>query len=299
MSEPTVDRTVLFADIAGSTRLYDEHGDELTQRILSDCLDLMERTVREGKGTVKRRIGDEILCTFLNPNDAALAAMQLQSVVSDGHVRGTFPVPIRIRIGFEHGPIIDAPDALYGNVVHSAARVAALAKARQILTTAGTAAMFMPALRSFSRYFDRIVLKGLRGEQEIHEIVWDISEATVPGQHASKARTGDPVAVELSYAGQVIRADSERPRVELGRDAACDLAVRGSAVSKLHARILWSRGGIELEDISTNGTFLEQEGEPQRRLHHERCELQGEGVLRLGDARDAEAGALIRFRCVP
>jgi len=83
-ADAAVERTVLFADIAGSTRLYDQYGDAATKQILSDCLDLMERIVRERKGRVARRIGDEILCTFPDANDAAFAAMQMQSRVSEG-----------------------------------------------------------------------------------------------------------------------------------------------------------------------------------------------------------------------
>ncbi|MHC4449208.1 MAG: FHA domain-containing protein [Planctomycetota bacterium] len=300
MTDGQVERTVLFADIAGSTRLYGEHGDAKTKFILGECLDLMEGIVREGKGTVKRRIGDEILCTFATPSDAALASMRLQSLVSDGHASGIFPTPMRIRIGFEHGPIIDAPEALYGNVVHTAARVAALAKSRQVLTTGATAALLIPALRSFARFVDRAVLKGQSGEQEIHEIVWNVQEATVAGRHTSKPPTEEqptPMIVELSYEGRVFRADADRPRLEIGRDPTCDVLVSGSAVSKLHARILWSRGGIEVEDVSTNGSFLERDGATPRGLRHERVPLQGEGVLRLGDSEYPECCAVVAFRC--
>lgn len=300
MTDDQVERTVLFADIAGSTRLYGEHGDAKTKFILGQCLDLMEGVVREGKGAVKRRIGDEILCTFATPSDAALASMRLQSLVSEGHESGVFPIPMRIRIGFEHGPIIDAPEALYGNVVHTAARVAAMAKSRQVLTTGATAALLDRSLQSFARFVERAVLKGQSGEQEIHEIVWNVQETTVAGRHTSKPPVDDqptPMVVELSYEGRLFRADADRPRLEIGRDPTCDVLVSGSAVSKLHARILWSRGGIQIEDVSTNGSFLEQEGAPPRGLRHERVSLHGEGVLRLGDSEYPECCAVVVYRC--
>jgi len=295
-----VEKTVLFADIAGSTRLYGRFGDDATQRLLSDCLDLMESIVREHKGQVARRIGDEILCTFARADDAAMAAMALQSRVSDGDVNGLFPTPMRIRVGFEHGAIIEAPDALYGNVVHTAARVASLAKAGQILTSAATIPHLGPALQCFTRYVDSVVLKGQSGEQEIHEIVWNVQQATVarrPGK-APPARPAVSTAfVDLEYAGHVCRADESQPRLELGRDHSCDLRVSGEAVSKLHARVLWDRNGAQIEDVSTNGTFIVQADASTTELHHTRAPLRGEGILHLGDAQDFARGAAIRFRC--
>jgi hypothetical protein len=207
---------------------------------------------------------------------------------------------MRIRVGFEHGEIIEAPDALYGNVVHTAARVASIAKAGQIVTTAATLAHLGPALRCFTRYLDSVVLKGQSGEQEIHELKWSMQNATVAGRREpepparSTARTA---RIELEYGGQVVRVDADQPRIEIGRDPSCDLQVTGEAVSQFHARVIWKRDGVEIEDVSTNGTFIEGSGAEQEVLHHARARLRGEGLLRLGDAHDFARGAAVRFRC--
>jgi len=296
----TIDRTVLFADIAGSTRLYGRFGDERTQQILSDCLDLMESIVCEHKGRVARRIGDEVLCTFESADDAGFASMSLQAQVSDGDLRSLFPTPMRIRIGFEHGAIIEAPDALYGNVVHTAARVASLAKAGQIVTTSETLSGLSPALRCFTRYVDRVVLKGQSGEQEIHELLWNAQSATIARRPASKSRTRaaeQTTSIDLEYGGRSLHVDADHPRAEIGRDPSCDLQVAGEAVSKLHARVIWQREGIELEDVSTNGTTIEESSGSPRVIHHRRARLRGEGVLHLGDAHDFARGAAVRFHC--
>ena len=90
--------------------------------------------------------------------------------------------------------------------------------------------------------------------------------------------------------------DALRPRVEIGRDAACDLRVTGDSVSMIHARIVWNRGRVRLEDISTNGTTIRSEDAPPRTLHHETAPLQGSGSLCFGDDED-ESDAQVRFRC--
>jgi len=296
-----VERTVLFADIAGSTRLYGRFGDAPTKKLLSDCLDLMESIVRERNGHVARRIGDEILCTFGKVDDAGLAAMGLQSQVSDGDIKGVFPTPMRIRVGFEHGPIIEAPDALYGNVVHTAARVASLAKAGQILTSGATIDHLGPALRCFTRYVNHAVLKGQSGEQEIHELIWSVQDATVAGRrgrYPSPRPSAGVTAVELEYDGQRLRADASSPLLEIGRDYSCDLRVAGDAVSQIHARIHWDNSGLQIADVRTTGTFIEQDGASLQALHHGRAPLRGTGTAHLGDAHDAARGAAIQFRTV-
>lgn len=300
-SDHKVERTVLFADIAGSTRLYERFGDAATKRLLSDCLDLMEGIVVQRKGRVARRIGDEVLCTFPSANDAALAAMQLQAKVSEGHAEGLFPTPMRIRVGFEHGLIIETPEALYGNVVHTAARVAALAKARQILFSGATLPRLTAVLRTFTRFVDRAVLKGQSGEQEIHELLWSVQSSTVGGKAPPAPERAKKVIghVELEYGDAVVRADAGRPEVEIGRDLACDLRVAGDSVSHLHARVLWDRGAVAIEDVSRNGTWIEDASGGIRRVHHGRAPLAGEGVLRLGDHADPASCATVRFRCRP
>ena len=119
--------------------------------------------------------------------------------------------------------------------------------------------------------------------------------ARVPGTYPP-ARQDTGVIVELEYGEQVLRADASRPRIELGRDHSCDLQVTGDAVSQIHARVLWDRSGVQIEDVSTNGTFIEQAGAGLQALHHGCAPLRGEGTIHLGDAQDSTRGAAIRYR---
>ena len=74
-------KTILFADVVESTRLYDERGDDVAHRLLVQCLDLMTKVVEDGSGVVEERIGDELLCTFDDADTAAQAASELQQRV--------------------------------------------------------------------------------------------------------------------------------------------------------------------------------------------------------------------------
>lgn len=289
------EQTAFFADIAGSTRITEESGDFGARDILSSCLDLMDEIVRKRGGRVSRRIGDELLCLFPDAELAAFAAADLHAAVSSAHRTGRCARPMRLRIGFEHGPVVEDGGELYGQTVHTAARLASMAKAGQTLVTKATLDRINPVLANFARHFDSVVLKGLSGELDVYDLPWS-SDATTRVTKRRTPKKAVDAAVELEYGSKTYRVDAMHPRVEIGRDAACDLRVSGDAVSMIHARIVWNRGHVRLEDISTNGTTICTEDAPPRTLHHETAPLKGSGLLWFGDTDD-ETEAHIRFRC--
>jgi len=298
MDESNTVRTILFADVVDSTRLYEELGDEEARRILLECLGLMEETVQSAGGQPVSRIGDEILCSFGNPDDAAYAAGQIHARVVAGLAQGRFPRAMRIRIGFEHGPVLETPEGLFGATVHTAARLVNLAKASQTLTTKDTLQHLSPVRQTMQRFFDRVVLKGQAHEQDIHELLWDTGATIVPtSRPRTETRRTGIRAIELRYGEVLKRLDANDPRLDLGRDSACGLQVQGSAVSRLHARLSWNRGKVRIDDVSTNGTCVEPKGGKTITLHHEGAELTGEGTIRLGCIGPEGSAALVRYVC--
>ena len=55
---------ILFADISGSTALYDKLGDVQALKLVSSCLDILIGELASYQGTLIKTIGDEII---LNP----------------------------------------------------------------------------------------------------------------------------------------------------------------------------------------------------------------------------------------
>ncbi|MGH8664639.1 MAG: adenylate/guanylate cyclase domain-containing protein, partial [Burkholderiales bacterium] len=73
---------VLFADISGSTMLYETLGDAAAKTLVDECLDIMRSvTVRRG-GRVIKTIGDELMCVFHAADRGSLAATDKQLAVS-------------------------------------------------------------------------------------------------------------------------------------------------------------------------------------------------------------------------
>src|SRR2546430_11567649 len=65
--------TVLFADVSGSTQLYQVAGDTTAHGAISGCLELMRKAVEAARGRVVKTIRDEVMALFPSA-DAAVAA---------------------------------------------------------------------------------------------------------------------------------------------------------------------------------------------------------------------------------
>ena len=83
MKQETINCVVMVADVAGSTAMYENMGDELARERLSKALNmLISITKRHGANLVKT-IGDEILVYFPDADMAILAARSIQETMED------------------------------------------------------------------------------------------------------------------------------------------------------------------------------------------------------------------------
>ena len=69
---------ILFADVVGSTRLYEVLGDQRARDMVLTCIDIMRAATERNRGTVIKTIGDEVMATFPTADDALNAAGQMQ-----------------------------------------------------------------------------------------------------------------------------------------------------------------------------------------------------------------------------
>ena len=125
--------TILFADVVGSTKLYDLLGDSKARDAVSYCVEVMTTATQQHNGTVIKTMGDEVMATFGSANDAIDAAAQMQESISDELV--VDDVAVSIRIGCHYGPAIVEPNDVFGNAVNTASRMTSQAKSGQIITT--------------------------------------------------------------------------------------------------------------------------------------------------------------------
>ncbi|MFN2646801.1 MAG: adenylate/guanylate cyclase domain-containing protein [Burkholderiales bacterium] len=293
MPEQVSEVSVLFADVSGSTKLYETAGDAVAHAAIEKCISLMREKTVSAKGRVIKTIGDEVMSAFASADDAADAAIEMQSAISRlPPVAGT---PIGIRIGFNHGPVVERDGDVFGDAVNLAARLAAVAAKGQIITARETVVLMSPMLKAATRAITTIQVKGKAQEVQVYELIWQQSEdmTTLASQKSYKPKNAK---LRLVVQGTELVLSAERPALALGRDAAADIVIKERMASRAHGKIERRLDKFVLTDHSANGTFITIEGDKEIVLRREEFTLRGHGWITFGQSR-ATATHVVEFFC--
>jgi len=290
--------TVLFADIAGSTRLYDTFGGAKARELIADCLSHLKRLIQANDGTFIKTLGDAVMGTFPTPDAAAEAARQMhEEIVLDSKM---IQANIHLRIGFHHGDAICESQDVFGDAANVGARMVELAKSDQIITNKETLAQMTSDLKKMARIVDRTRVRGKDDIMEIHELVWGQPEQMTMSSSFTEemiaSLTSKKDFLQIRYLQNRILVDHERPILTMGRGAANHLIIEGPLVSRMHARVELQRNRFLLIDQSTNGTFLKMNEEEPIFLRRDAIQLEGEGLIRLGRKIGEDEELAVRYR---
>jgi adenylate cyclase len=290
-------QTILFADVSGSTRLFETKGDVEARRLIAAVLDALSIICVQHGGRVIKTIGDEIMCTLPAAMAGVMAACDMQRKMSRDieFLREN----LAVRIGFHHGNALEENDDIFGDAVNVAARMTSLAKREQIVTTAATVNGLSGPRFPETRGLGRARVSGKLLPIEIVDVVWqeDTSGMTMV---QSTIRMGDAAApgakLTLRHRGRVIELTENSEPFMMGREATNGLQVEADWVSRTHSQIEFKRGHFVITDRSTNATHVTVGQEPELRLHRDELHLRGTGTISMGQAAAANAQDLIHFR---
>jgi adenylate cyclase len=284
MPPKTTNIAIMFADISGSTRLFEILGDATARVTVSDTLELLTKVVHLHSGTVIKTIGDEIMCTFPTADDSANAATEMQETLEDAaEMREEGSPEIKIRVGMHYGPALLEGGDVFGDAVNVAARMAAQAKGGQIITTKSTVDLLQPIMRASTRFVDRAPIKGKKEDIEIFEIIWQEEDVTRMATGMLQEMPKAPqVALVVSYGGKDITLDQNKTSLVMGRSQACDLPINEKLASRQHVRIELRRNKFFIIDQSTNGTHISMENSDDNFLRREETPITANGKISLG-----------------
>ena len=119
--------TVMFTDIVGSTKRAAELGDARWKELLAAHQAAVRRELAWFRGREVKTLGDGCLATFDGPARAIRCGLAI--------ARATAPLGLEMRVGLHCGEVELMGDDVSGIAVHIAARVAALAGAREVLVS--------------------------------------------------------------------------------------------------------------------------------------------------------------------
>lgn len=283
---------VLFADVSGSTRLYEKLGDKEALHAIERCINRMTRATEQFHGRVIKTIGDEVMAVFDSAEAGMDAACSMQQKVDDlPPVRG---IKLAIRIGFHVGPAIEDAKDVFGDTVNTAARMAGLAKAGQIITTGDTVGALPALLQESTREIDALSVKGKAEDVRVCEVIWQESD-DLTMKAASIASAPPEARLTLRHSGEEKVLDASHSLFSLGRDATCDIIITDRRASRTHARIERRRDKFVLIDQSTNGTYVTFKGEAEFVLKREEVILRSQGCISFGHAQGGE-GDVVEFQ---
>ena len=172
MSRETISCVVMFADVAGSTAMYENMGDDLARERISKALNTLISICKRHSGKLVKTIGDEILVYFYDADMAVLAAQSIQETMEDD--RSPETIGVSIRIGMQFGSTILEDGDIFGDTVNVAARVAGMAGARQVLCTQEISFMMKsPELSTKMRPYDRLRVKGRNEPLDVYMFAWE------------------------------------------------------------------------------------------------------------------------------
>ena len=293
-----IEVAILFADVVGSTRLYDTMGDLRARDMVAICIDVMRGATEQRQGTVIKTMGDEVMATFPSADAALNAAAQMQQQISTHAQLKVDGQPVAIRIGCHYGPVMLENRDVFGAAVHTANRMTSQAKAGQIVTTAATVDKLSPEWRASCRQIDVAALKGQGSEVVLYEVLWQTEDVTsmVPGI-ASEPRSGQHMRLRLRCQDRELLVDERHSSITIGRAEDNDVVIKGNLISRLHARIEISRNKFVLIDQSTNGTFVQSSDGEESFVRRDSLQIKGRGMIGLGRLPEQGSPQTIGYTC--
>jgi len=288
---------VLFADVVGSTELYEALGDIKARDTIAHCLEAMKSATEQHGGRVIKTIGDEVMSTFPTADDALNAAREMQIAISRGSVTSAEGVALAIRVGCDYGPVVPDERDIFGSTVHTANRMTSQAKASQIITTSDMVEHLSAEWRASVRQIDLAHVKGKSGEIALYEVLWQKDDITsmLPTISWSDERKKVTARMRLRHQGEEVLVDGRHPQATIGRSEDNSLVIKGNLISRLHCRVEMSRDRFLLVDQSTNGTFVITRQGEELFVRRDSIQLSGEGVIGLGRVVQPGSAQAIHF----
>ncbi len=294
--------TVVFADISGSTSLYETLGNERATEAVTQVTQWISDAIEPCGGRVVKKLGDGVLGIF---GDASSAVTAMTAMLRQHQARlDRWPQPLRmdIRVGVASGDVVEVDGDCYGDAVNVASRLCERAGPAEIWATE-TAVLLAGAAPDV--WYRKLGMMEIRGKTELlmlYQVEWRENEApdslTMQAALISSFAPADPILgqIQFSWHGVDMSFTSSDAPVHVGRATDAELCINDPRVSRLHARIDWRNSGFVLTDMSSFGTWVRFDGSDSPvRLRRDACILHGTGQIALGVSFKEPSAPVMNF----
>ncbi len=298
-------RTVLFADLRGSTSLFERLGNAEATSVVTHTVAELARSVAQRGGQVVKTLGDGLMAVFEASIPAVQAAglMQdtLEALVTRGSEHGASAGlrALRLQVALARGEIVEMGGDCFGDAVNVAARLLDHAGDNEILLTEEVFAGLPREQQLRFRSLDWMHLRGRAEPVLVHLLSGKRTSTDAVTAFGAVAPSAEPDGIRLVWQRANRVYASLRLPVVLGRSPQSAFCVDDSRVSRQHARIDWHGGVFSLADLSYNGTYVRFASEEEVvSLRRGTCTLHGNGVIGLGGSPADPTSATVRFEVV-
>jgi len=295
------DRTVLFADLRGSTALYETLGNAEATTVVTHCVSALTVPVAEHGGHVVKTLGDGLMAVFHTPGPAVQAAIQmhdvLEAIASRGNEHGASSGlrALRVQVAAARGEVVEMAGDCYGDAVNVAARLLDHAGDNETLVTAEVLLGLTTDLRTRFRSLDKMVLRGRVEPVQVHVMGGRRGGDLAPTQFGDVSAVVEPDGMRLTWSNLHRIFASRQTPIVLGRSPQASFCVDDSRVSRSHARVDWHGGSFQLTDLSFNGTYVRFADGEIVSLRRGSCTLHGTGSIGLGGSPTDPGSACVSF----
>ena len=300
----SVERTVLFADLRGSTSMYETLGNSDATAVVTQSVALVGRIVVHHRGQVVKTLGDGLLAVFESSVHAVAAAGEMHDSLErigstddralSSHARLQ---PLRLQVGLAMGEIVEMSGDVFGDAVNVAARLLDHAGDNETLATLAVLEGLDAIERSRFRNLDKMQLRGR--VEPVHVFLLEARRRLGDGATTAFGElplTPEPEGIRLIWLDiNKVYGGPSLP-VVLGRSPQATYIIDDTRVSRSHARIDWHGGTFSLIDLSYNGTYVRFDHDPEvLSLRRGSCTLHGSGVIGLGKPPVDPLAPSVRF----
>jgi class 3 adenylate cyclase len=297
------ERSVLFADLRGSTALFETLGNAEATSVVTHCVSALARAVEACRGRVVKTLGDGLMALFEQSTHATQAAAQmhdlLDSMVLRGHERGASSGlrGLKLQVALARGEIVEMSGDAFGDAVNVAARLLDHAGDNETLVTVEVLLGLPLEQRTRFRSLDRLTLRGRAEPVQVH-----VLGGRRGGPDQAVTQFGDvappvnePDGLRLHWRDQEQRFASQQLPLVLGRSPTASFCVDDSRVSRSHCRVDWHGGSFQLTDLSYNGSYVRFADGEIVSLRRGSCTLHGSGTIGLGGSPNDPESACVDF----
>lgn len=284
-----VKTTVVFADLTGSTGVFETLGNAKATQAILRLTTWIGQVCEAHGGRVVKTLGDGVLAVFPNGPSAIEAVVEMQR----NHLKRIEKWPanlrMRLQVGVDSGEVVVVDGDCYGDAVNVASRLSDLSGPDQIWAT-DTVVEQLLENDARARSLGAIAIRGRTEARVCYRIEWQVDmssiELTMPGKLDPGAVQNSVGYTEIELTWLDVKAGfkSSQMPVNLGRVVGAEFLVKDPRVSRMHARIDFRQNAFVLTDVSSYGTWVRFHGSGggELALRREECVLHGDGEIALG-----------------